>query len=77
MRNKAQLNLDRETTNVSGLLSGSVCKYELSTGKHVLTEKRLLEKTALINRFEYSPLGTGFKKQTQFARKTIFTQVWF
>ena len=39
------------------------------TGKDFLPEKDLLEKTAALKRFEYSPLGKELKKQTRVAEK--------
>ena len=50
---------------------GSVGKYEFLTGQEVLLEKRLLEKAATIKRFEYSPLGSELKKQTDIAKATV------
>ena len=41
------------------------------TGKDVLVEKDLLEKAATIKRFEYSPLGSELKKQTNIVKKNI------
>ena len=38
------------------------------TGEDVLPEKGLLGKTATIKIFEYSPLGSKFKKQTDIAK---------
>ena len=38
-QNKAQYNLDIQTTKISALLSGNVNKYGLLTGKDVLSEK--------------------------------------
>ena len=37
------------------------------TGKDVLSEKYLLEKSAAIKRLEFSPLGKELKKQTSVA----------
>ena len=45
-QNKVQYNLDRQTTKISALSSGAVSKYEFLTGKDVLPEKNLPEKTA-------------------------------
>ena len=39
------------------------------TGKDVLPEKGLLEKTAPIKRYEYSRLGSELRKQTNVAEK--------
>ena len=56
-QNKDQYNLDRQTATISAISSGNLGKYEVLTGKDLLPEKDLLEKTTLIKRFEYSPLG--------------------
>ena len=53
-QNKAQYNLDRQTTKVSALSSGNVSKYEFLTGKDVLPEKGFLGKAAITKRFGYS-----------------------
>ena len=58
-QNKAQYDLS----------SGNVSKYEFLTGKDVLPENDLLEKTAAIKRFEYSPLGRELKVQTDIAEE--------
>ena len=39
------------------------------TGKDVLLEQNLLEKTSAIKRFEYLPLGKEIKAQTDIAKK--------
>ena len=66
---KAQYNLDRQTAKISALSSRNVSKYELLTGEDVLPEKGLPEKAATIKRFEYSPLGSELKRQTDIAKK--------
>ena len=66
---KAQYNLDRQTAKISASSSGNVGKYEFLTGKEVLPENGLLEKAATIKRFEYSPLDSEMKKQTDVAKK--------
>ena len=68
-KHKAQYNLDRKTAKTSVLSSGKFSKYELLTDKDVLFEKNLLEKTAELERFEYSPLGQAFGKDTNFIKK--------
>ena len=68
-QNKAQYDLDRETVKISALSSGNVSKYEFLTGKDVLPEKYLPEKTAKMKRFEYSSLGKELKAQTDIAKK--------
>ena len=72
-QSKAQYDLDGQTAKISGLSSGNVSKYEFLTGKNVLPEKVLLEKAAAIKKFEYSPLGSKFKKQASVAEKKIKT----
>ena len=47
----------------------NVSKYEFWTRKNVLAEKYLLEKASTIERFEYSPLGKAFEKQTKVIKK--------
>ena len=42
-------------------------KFELLTGKDILSEKYLLEKAAAIKKYEYSLLGSELKKQTSVA----------
>ena len=49
--------------------SWNVSKYQVLTGKDVLTQKYLLEKAATIKRFEYSPLGKKLKAQNDTAKK--------
>ena len=39
------------------------------TGRDVLPENELLEKAATLKRFEYSPLGKAFEKQTNVITK--------
>ena len=68
-QNKAQYDLDRQTTKISALSSENVSKYELLTGKDVLLEKELLEKATAIKRFEYAPLRKELKKQTSVTEK--------
>ena len=68
-QNKAQYNLDRQTTKISALSSENVSKYEFLTGKDGLAEKDMLEKAATMKRFEYSPLHKGLKAKTDIAKK--------
>ena len=68
-QNKAQYSLDRQTAKTLPLSSGDVAKYKFFTYEYVLPEKRLLEKAAAIKRFEYSILGSKFKKQTKIVEK--------
>ena len=68
-QNNAQYDLDRQTAKSSALSSGNVSKHEIWTGKDVLPEKDLLEKTAELKKFECSPLGKYLKAQTDIAKK--------
>ena len=68
-RNEAQYNLDRQAAKISALSSANVSKYKFSTGKGVLMEKDLLEKTAALKRFDYSLIGSELKTQTSVAEK--------
>ena len=61
-QNKAQYNLDWQTSKISVLSSGNVSKYEFLTDKDVWTEKNKLERGTALKRFEYSPLGKELKK---------------
>ena len=69
-QNKAHYDLEIQTAKISALSSGNVSKYEFLNGKDVLPEKDLLDKAATIKRFEYSPLGSELKKQTDIANKS-------
>ena len=69
-QNKAQYNLDKQTSKIFALSSGNVSKYEFLTGKDVLSEKDLLEKAVTaLKRFEYLPLGKELKNQSSVAEK--------
>ena len=70
-QNKAQYNLDRKTTDILALSSENDGKYEFLMGKDVLLEKGLLGKANAIKKFEYSPLGSELKKQTDIAKISI------
>ena len=54
-QNKAQYNLDRQTSKISGLSSGNVGKYETQA--------------TTMKRFEYWSLGKELKAQTDIAKK--------
>ena len=68
-QNKAQYNLDRRTAKISALSSGNVSKYEFLTGKYVLPEKDIVEKSAMMKRFEYLSLGKELKVQIDIIKK--------
>ena len=72
-QNKAQYHLDRQTTKISALSSGNVHKYDRQIW---LTEKDLLEKIAVVKRFEYSALGKKLKAQTSAAVSQIRHSFW-
>ena len=63
-QNNAQSDLDRPTVKISALSSGNASKYKFLTGKDVLPEKHLLEKSATIKRFGYSLLDKELKVLT-------------
>ena len=68
-QNKAQYNLDQQTTKISALSSGNVSQYEFLTGKYVLAKKDQLEQDTALEIFEYFLLGKELKKQTSVAGK--------
>ena len=68
-QSKTQYNLDGETAKIVALSSGNVGKYEFLTDEEVLPEKGPLQKAATIKKFEYSPLGSVLKRQTDNAKK--------
>ena len=54
-QNKAQYDLDRQTAKISAVSLGNVSKYTFLRSKAFLLQKNLLEKTATMKSFEYSP----------------------
>ena len=68
-RKKTQYGLDKLLISIRTLLSENVGKQRFLTGEHILPMKGLLEKVAKIKTFEYLPLGSEFKKETEIARK--------
>ena len=61
---KAEYKLDRQAAKIAAFSSGNVSKCGFLSGKDVLPENDLLYKAATIKRFEYSPLGSKLKRQT-------------
>ena len=59
---KSPYSLDKQTAKISALSSKNVGKYLFLSGKDVILEKYLFEKTSTISRFEYLLLGS--EKQT-------------
>ena len=69
--NKTQYDLDRQTTKISALSSQNVGSYNILTGDGFFyLEKGLLQKAVTIKIFEYSPLGSDLKNQTDKTRLT-------
>ena len=69
-QNKAQYDLDRKTAKMSALSKKMLInKYEFLTYKVVSPGKDFLEKAATVKRFEYSPLGSELKEDTDIAKK--------
>ena len=68
-QNKSQYYLDRQTAKISVLASRNVSKYGFLTGKDVLAERDLLERSAIMKRFEYSRFGKELKTQIDIAKK--------
>ena len=60
-QNKAQYDLDRQTAKISAVSLGNVSKYTFLRSKDFLLQKNLLEKTATMKSFEYSPLVKEIK----------------
>ena len=68
-KNKAQYDLERHTAKIWTLSSENVGTYQVLTDEDVFLEKDLLENSATIKRFEYSPLVKAFEKQTKVIKK--------
>ena len=66
-QNKAQYNFDRQTAKILALSPGNVSKYESLTGKDLVPIQNLLEKAAIMKRFEYFLLGKELKRKTSIA----------
>ena len=66
-QNEAQYNFDRQTAKISALSPGNVSKYESLTGKDLVPIQNLLEKAAIMKRFEYFLLGKELKRKTSIA----------
>ena len=67
-QNKAQYDLDRPTPKTSTLSSRYVNKCKFLNNQDVLPEKDLLEKAAIIKRFEYFLLENKLEAQTSIAK---------
>ena len=60
--------LDMQIAKISKLSFGNVGKYKFLIGEAILSGKELLEKGAIIKRFEYFPQGGKLKNQTDSAK---------
>ena len=60
---KLQYYINREAAKISALSSGKLHKYEYLTGEDILpsNQQQIIEQT----KFNYSPLGKAFEKQTK------------
>ena len=60
---KLQYDVNREAAKISALSSGKFNKYEYLTGEEILpsNKQQIIEQA----KFEYSPLGKVFEKQTK------------
>ena len=60
---KLQHDINREAAKISALPSGKIDKYEYLTGEEILpsNQQQIIQQA----KFTYSPLGTGFEKQTK------------
>ena len=60
---KLQYDINREAAKISALSSGKIDKYEYITGEEILpsNKQQIIEQA----KFNYSPLGKAFQKQTK------------
>ena len=60
---KLQYDIKREAAKISALSSGKIDKYEYFTGEEILpsNQQQRIEQ----GKFNYSPLGKAFEKQTK------------
>ena len=60
---KLQYDINRETAKISALSSGKIDKYEYLTGEEILpsNQQQIIQQA----KFNYSPLGKAFEKQTK------------
>ena len=60
---KLQYNINREAAKISALSSGKIDKYEYLTGEEILpsNQQQIIQQA----KFNYSPLGKAFEKQTK------------
>ena len=60
---KLQYDINREAAKISALSSGKIDKYEYLTGEEILPSNQ--QQTIQQAKFNYSPLGKAFEKQTK------------
>ena len=60
---KLQYDINREAAKISALSSGKIDKHEYLTGEEILppNQQQIIQQ----NKFNYSPLGKTFEKQTK------------
>ena len=60
---KLQYDINREAAKISTLSSGKLDKYEYLTGEEILpsNQQQIIQQA----KFNYSPLGKAFEKQTK------------
>ena len=58
-----QYDINREAAKISALSSGKIDKYEYLTGEEILPSNQ--QQTIQQAKFNYSPLGKAFEKQTK------------
>ena len=60
---KLQYDIDREAAKISALSSGKIDKYEYLIGEEILplNQQQIIQQA----KFNYSPLGKAFEKQTK------------
>ena len=75
-KNTAQYDLNREGAKISVVSSENVSKYEFLTGKNVLPEKDLLEKTAAIFIIGEIFKSTGWHSKKAVSRIRGYLWVW-
>ena len=61
--------MDWQTAKISALLSANFSKSEFFTDQDLLLEKDLPRKAGTKERFEYSPLGSELKSETDIANQ--------
>ena len=71
---KARCNLNRKTAMILALSWVNAGKYDFLMGEAVSPKNHLLEKAAIIKRFEFLPLGRALKKQIYITMKKLTSQ---